>query len=35
MGGKNEKAELKEWIGEVKETSVVNGIKIPTKLDVS
>ena len=30
-----EKAEKKEWIGEVKETKVVKGLRMPTKIDIS
>jgi hypothetical protein len=31
----DENAELKEWIGEVREFKTVNGIKIPTDMDIS
>ncbi len=31
----DESAELKEWIAEVKETNIVNGVRIPTKLEIS
>lgn len=33
--GSDKQAELKEWLGEIKEYSIVNGVKIPTKVDLS
>ena len=31
----DENAQPKEWIGEVKENSIINGVKIPTQIDIS